>query len=122
MATERFPYRESDYARRIIQEPTTDGGTVYSAWYAELPGCESQGDTEEEARENLKDAFELYMSDLQRRGLPIPPPGAPMTQVRDVVSRIVTSGQSPISSSISYGTGFTSDGTDLLTLVASVRR
>lgn len=102
MQTERLPYRDSDYAVRVVQELTTDGGMVYSAWYEELPGCESQGDTEIEARDNLKDAFALYMTDLQRRGLSIPAPR--QSQVREVYSHFVM--QVPIahaSSTIQYG-------------------
>lgn len=74
MPTDRFPYPESSYAARLVPEPTTDGRMVYSAWYEELPGCESQGETWEEARHNLTEAFDLYVTDLMRRGLAVPPP------------------------------------------------
>lgn len=74
MPTDRFPYPEASYAARLVPEPTTDGRVVYSAWYEELPGCESQGETWEEARHNLTEAFELYVTDLMRRGLEVPPP------------------------------------------------
>ena len=33
----------------------------YAVWCPGLPGCWSQGDTEEEALENIKDAIELYI-------------------------------------------------------------
>lgn len=80
----QFPYPEADYSVRIAQEPTTDGGTVFSAWYVELPGCESQGDTEAEARENLKQAFALYVGDLLEGGREVPAPQR--SQVREIVS------------------------------------
>ena len=37
----------------------TDEG--YSVWVPGLPGCWSQGDTEEEALENIKDAIHAYL-------------------------------------------------------------
>jgi predicted RNase H-like HicB family nuclease len=89
MTVTHFPYPEADYAVRIAQEPTTDGGTVFSASYVELPGCESQGDTEAEARENLKDAFALYVGDLLESGLEVPAPQR--TQVHEIVSYSFTS-------------------------------
>lgn len=69
-----FPYTDADYTVVTVPEQTTDGGWVISAYYLELPGCESQGDTEDEARENLKDAFALYVNDMLERGLEVPPP------------------------------------------------
>ena len=40
---------------------------AFSAVCPELPGCASAGDTEEEARQNIKQAIELYLepSELQ---------------------------------------------------------
>ena len=42
-----------------IYEPAPDGG--YVAYVAELPGANTQGETLEEARENLKDAVEMLL-------------------------------------------------------------
>ncbi|MFH0887546.1 MAG: type II toxin-antitoxin system HicB family antitoxin [bacterium] len=47
------------YKFPIIVEKETDGG--YSAWCPVLPGCASQGNTEEEAKKNIKEAIELYL-------------------------------------------------------------
>jgi predicted RNase H-like HicB family nuclease len=41
----------------------TDEG--YSVWVPGLPGCWSQGQTEEEALENVKDAIETYLSTVE---------------------------------------------------------
>jgi predicted RNase H-like HicB family nuclease len=46
--------------RVIIEfDPETQS---YSAICPELPGCTSEGDTEEEARANIEDAIELYLA------------------------------------------------------------
>ena len=84
MTQPQFPYPEAEYSVRIAQEPATDGETVFSAWYVELPGCESQGDTEAEARENLRDAFALYVGDLLESGREVPAPQR--SQVHEIVS------------------------------------
>ena len=45
----------------IFEEvPAADGGG-YTAYVEELPGAISEGDTLEEARENLRDAIELLL-------------------------------------------------------------
>ena len=41
----------------------TDEG--FSVWVPGLPGCWSQGQTEEEALENVKDAIETYLSTVE---------------------------------------------------------
>lgn len=38
-----------------------EGG--YSVWIPSLPGCASQGETFEEAMENIKEAIGLYLED-----------------------------------------------------------
>lgn len=43
----------------VIEEDQEDGGYVVSC--PSLPGCHSQGDTVEEAIENIKEAIELYL-------------------------------------------------------------
>ena len=47
-----------------VFEKEEDGG--YSVWIPDLPGCASQGDTLEEAIENIKEAAELYLEDADR--------------------------------------------------------
>ena len=43
---------------RVNLEQTDDG---YAVWCPGLPGCWSQGKTEEEALANIKDAIETYL-------------------------------------------------------------
>ena len=37
-----------------------------------LPGCHSQGRTTEEAEANIKEAIELYVESMVKRGEPLP--------------------------------------------------
>lgn len=41
----------------------TDEG--YAVWCPGLPGCWSQGETEEEALENIKDAIKAYLETVE---------------------------------------------------------
>ncbi len=54
---------------KVIIEEDEDGAFV--ATVPALPGCISQGDTEEEALENVKEAIELHLESLAEDGLPI---------------------------------------------------
>ncbi len=52
--------------KKILQydavfEKEEDGG--YSVWIPDLPGCTSQGNSLEEAMENIKEATALYLED-----------------------------------------------------------
>ena len=48
---------------KIILEPSDEGG--YTAIVPSLPGCISEGDTEEEALANIKEAIELYLEPVE---------------------------------------------------------
>jgi predicted RNase H-like HicB family nuclease len=50
---------------RVIIEPDED---VYVAYCPELPGCVTCGKTEEEARENIIEAIELYLRPSKEEG------------------------------------------------------
>ena len=54
---------------KIVLEKDEDGG--YTVTVPSLPGCISQGDTKEEAMENIKEAIELHVESLVEDGLPI---------------------------------------------------
>ncbi|MGC8890914.1 MAG: type II toxin-antitoxin system HicB family antitoxin [bacterium] len=58
------------YKYRIIIEQDEDG--VYIASCPALKGCYSQGDTIEEAVENIKDAIRLHIEARKIVGEPIP--------------------------------------------------
>ena len=53
-------------------EQDEDG--VYVAEVPALPGCISQGQTREEAIENVREAIAAYLESLEAHGDPIPPP------------------------------------------------
>jgi predicted RNase H-like HicB family nuclease len=60
------------YLVKLIAE---EGG--YSAIVPSLPGCGSQGDTAEEAIQNVREAIELHVEGLVERQLPVPPSDVP---------------------------------------------
>ena len=50
-----------DIEYQAVFQEETEGG--FSVWVPDLPGCASQGETLEEALENIKEAIELYLED-----------------------------------------------------------
>ena len=44
---------------KVVFEPSDEGG--YTVYVPALPGCISEGDTLEEARDNIRQAIELYL-------------------------------------------------------------
>jgi antitoxin HicB len=59
------------YDFKVILEPDEDtGGYVVSC--PALPGCYTQGDTIDEALENIKEVILLCLEDLQSQDQPIP--------------------------------------------------
>ncbi len=44
---------------RVVLEPSDEGG--YTVYVPSLPGCISEGDTKEEALENIREAIDLYL-------------------------------------------------------------
>jgi predicted RNase H-like HicB family nuclease len=44
---------------RVVLEPSEEGG--YTVYVPSLPGCISEGDTREEALENIREAIDLYL-------------------------------------------------------------
>ena len=54
---------------KVWIEKDEDG--FYIATVPSLPGCVSQGTTEEEAKTNIKEAISLHLSSLALEGIPI---------------------------------------------------
>ena len=59
-----LPYRED-----VSLEDCTDGTRCYFARVVELPGCESHGDTAQEALRNLQEAKRLFIETLLENGV-----------------------------------------------------
>ncbi|HEX8853028.1 MAG TPA: type II toxin-antitoxin system HicB family antitoxin [Pyrinomonadaceae bacterium] len=57
---------------RVLIEQDEDG--VYVAEVPSLPGCVSQGETREQALENIREAIAGYLESLEAHGEPIPSP------------------------------------------------
>ncbi|MBC8183134.1 type II toxin-antitoxin system HicB family antitoxin [candidate division KSB1 bacterium] len=47
---------------KIILEPSDEGG--YTAIVPSLPGCISEGDSKEDAMNNIREAIELYLEPI----------------------------------------------------------
>ncbi len=60
------------YDFKVILEPDETGGYVVTC--PSLPGCYSQGETIDEALENIKEAILLCIEDLEANGENIPDP------------------------------------------------
>jgi len=59
---------------RVLIEQDEDG--VFVAEVPSLPGCITQGQTREEALENVKEAIAAYLESLQKHDEPAPPANA----------------------------------------------
>ena len=58
--------------RQVVLYPGEDGYWVVEC--PSLPGCVSQGETREEAVQNIKEAIGGYIESLEAHGEPVPPP------------------------------------------------
>ncbi len=56
--------------RQVLIYPGEDGYWVVEC--PSLPGCVTQGKTEDEAIENIKEAIQVYIEALEADGLPVP--------------------------------------------------
>ena len=48
---------------RVVLEPSEEGG--FTIYVPSLPGCISEGETEEEALRNIQEAIELYLEPVE---------------------------------------------------------
>ncbi len=54
---------------QIVLEPSEDGG--YTVYVPALPGCISEGDTVEESLNNIKEAIQLYLAEVDDDRIPL---------------------------------------------------
>ena len=62
----------------IVIERTATG---FSAYSPDVPGCAAAGDTEEETRDNLRDALAAHFDAMRETGDPIPEPSSAVDYV-----------------------------------------
>lgn len=62
-------YAGLSYQEDVNLEDCTDGTRCYLARVVELPGCESHGDTPQEALRNLQEAKRLFIATLLENGV-----------------------------------------------------
>ncbi|MBN1992390.1 MAG: type II toxin-antitoxin system HicB family antitoxin [Anaerolineae bacterium] len=48
---------------KIVLEPSEEGG--FTAYVPSLPGCISEGESEQEALNNIQEAIELYLEPVE---------------------------------------------------------
>jgi predicted RNase H-like HicB family nuclease len=53
---------------KVILQESEDGG--YTVYVPGLPGCISEGETKEEALQNIREAIELYLEPVEDGFLP----------------------------------------------------
>ncbi|MEX1033769.1 MAG: type II toxin-antitoxin system HicB family antitoxin [Cellvibrionaceae bacterium] len=51
---------------QVVLEPSEEGG--YTVYAPSLPGCISEGDTKDEALNNIKEAIDLYLEPVEDDG------------------------------------------------------
>ena len=59
-----------DYQFEVIFTAQEEGG--FTVEVPDLPGCVSEGDTLEEAEENIHEAIDFYNETLEERGIQLP--------------------------------------------------
>ncbi len=69
MSEKRYP---------IVIERTATG---FSAYSPDVPGCAAAGDTEEETRQNFRDALADHFETMRKIGDPIPEPSSSVDYV-----------------------------------------
>ena len=69
-------YVGQPYSVAVTPELCTDGSACYMARVAELPGCESHGDTPEQALRHLDEAKRLFIASMLEDGVVPDPPGS----------------------------------------------
>jgi predicted RNase H-like HicB family nuclease len=61
---------------KVVFEPSDEGG--YTVYVPSLPGCVSEGNTLEEARQNIREAIALYLEAPEELE---PPAGATVEEI-----------------------------------------
>lgn len=70
-------YLSLPYSVSVTPESCTDGSACFMARVVELPGCESHGDSPEQALLHLKEAKKLFIASMLEDGIAPDPPHTP---------------------------------------------
>lgn len=62
--------QSDNYQFEVIFSPQAEGG--FTVEVPDLPGCISEGESLEKAKQNIEEAIVLYLETLEERGLPLP--------------------------------------------------
>ncbi len=71
------------YSITIEEDTLSNGQKVFVARHPELPGCKAQGNSPEEAKNNLDEARVDYIYTLLDAGLEIPPPNESLSSTEN---------------------------------------
>ena len=80
------PSVKTDYPIVLEPLPADDGGG-WLATVPDLPGCMSDGDTQEEAAHNVKDAIRAWIETAEGLERPVPAPGSARGEWRQRVPK-----------------------------------
>ena len=83
-------YAQLPYTVEVARDETTDGRPVYIARLSEMDGCIGQGETIEQAVDDLKQAAVDYIESLLDDGLPVPQPASFATAMNSATSATIT--------------------------------
>lgn len=72
-------YMSLPYPVSVTLERCTDGSSCYVARVAELPGCESHGETSEQALQHFAEAKKLYIASMLADGITPALPAQPQS-------------------------------------------
>jgi len=78
------------YIVEVVRDQTTDDQPIYLARNPELEGCFGQGDTSEEAIQDLLEARIDFIQSLLEDGLPVPDPIPLTTNTANVTTIKIT--------------------------------
>ena len=72
----------------IVEPLSDDDGGGFFVTHPDLPGCQADGDTVEEAFANARDALNAWMSVQKERGVDIPRPGEARQHAEQVIAEM----------------------------------
>lgn len=98
MTTNPVTYPESAYRIEIVPETLKDGRLIYVAWHPEIRRVRSQGASPEEAKENLSDAFSMFVEHCLEHGLDMPTPQ--QSGVKEIIWRSLSISPAQVTSQV----------------------